>query len=328
MKSLLRITLLVTLLGLLALAQELQPSMRAGRQDYARGNMLGASAAQRRPLKSGSNAQYNYTQFDVPGAVSTGLFAINSSGQTAGQYVDGSGTPHGFLRNLDGSVVTIDYPGAILTAVNGVNSQGDVVGRWDDASGITHSFGRTSRGALISYDPPLPCVATTVPAAAHGINDEGDIVGRCYDASGKELGWLLRHDRSFAILDDPAFLSADGWASGNSGVVVGDYSDANWFVHGYTWTEASGFTTLDFENNFTGLRAINERGDISGVYFDGLTLHGFLRRSNGAQVTIDPPGSIWTDTAVVNNSGMIAGAYYDVDSNGHGYIAIRSNSRN
>jgi hypothetical protein len=44
----------------------------------------------------------------------------------------------------------------------------------------------------------LSVVVTTVPGAAHGINDVGDIVGRCWDASGKELGWLLRHDGSFA----------------------------------------------------------------------------------------------------------------------------------
>jgi hypothetical protein len=59
-----------------------------------------------------------------------------------------------------------------------------------------------------------------------------------------------------------------------------------------------------------------------------LTLHGFLRLKNGTDVTIDPPGSVETDTAVVNNSGMIAGTYIDVDFNEHGYIAIHCSSRN
>jgi hypothetical protein len=58
--------------------------------------------------------------------------------------------------------------------------------------------------------------------------------------------------------------------------------------------------------------------NISGIYFDGLTLHGLLRMKNGNEVTIDPPGSAETDTAVVNNRGMIADAYLDPDSNGHG----------
>jgi hypothetical protein len=330
----------VTLLGLAALwlhGADFESTQidypRVERHDYTRGDVPGSISAKRQKAKVGSSArrgQYNYVRVDVPGAVSTGLFGINSRGQTVGGYENGSSTTHGFLRNVDGSIVTIDYPGAIFIGANGINSQGDVVGRWDDASGMTHSFLRTSQGTITSFDPPAPCVPTTEvqPSAAHGISDRGDIVGRCFDASGKELGWLLRPNGSFAILDHPSFLSADGWAINNSRVVVGDYSDANWFVHGFTWTEADGFTTLDFGNNMTGLRAINQRGDISGIYFDGLTLHGFLRPKNGSEVTIDPPDSVETDTAVVNNSGMIAGAYWDANSNAHGYIAIHSGSRN
>ena len=303
-----------------------QSSARTERHDYTRGDVPGSIGATRQTLKAGSIAprgKYNYIRVDVPGAVSTNLYGINSRGQTVGLYVDGSGTSHGLLRNVDGSVVRIDYPGAMFTTANGINSLGDIVGRWDDARGITHSFLRRSQGLITSFDPPAPCLATTMPAAAHGINDWGDIVGRCFDASAKELGWLLRHDGSSAILDDPSFDTTDCWAIDNSRVVVGDYYIvADDFVHGFTWTKAKGFTTLDFENNITGLRAINQRGDISGIYFAGSTLHGFLRLKNGTEATIDPPGSVWTATAVVNNSGMVAGAYLDADSNEHGYIAI------
>jgi hypothetical protein len=331
MKSLLKITLFVLALGWPTFAQEIEPNALAERNAYTRGEVLGSMGANRQKLKPGATArrgQYNYTRVDVAGAVLTDVIAINSRGQTVGLYEDGSKTTHGFLRNVDGLIVTIDYPGAIVTFANGINSRGDVVGRWDDASGINHSFLRTSQGIITSFDPPAPCVVTTVPGAAHGINDLGDIVGRCWDASGKELGWLLRHDGSFVILHDPSFLSADAWAIDNSRMVVGDYSDEDWFVHGYAWTEAGGFTTIDFKNNMTGLRAINQRGDISGIYFDGLTFHGFLRLKNGTDVTIDPPGSVETDTAVVNNRGIVAGIYIDVDFNEHGYIAIPCGSRN
>jgi uncharacterized membrane protein len=303
------------------------PNTHAQRHDYRRGDVPGALSSKRHKLRAYSSArrgQYNYTQVDVPGAVSTGLYGINSNGQTVGSYDDLSGTTHGFVRNVYGSIVTIDYPGATFTTANWINSQGDVVGRWDDANRIAHTFLRTSQGTITSFDPPAPCVPNTLepPTTAHGINDRGDIVGRCYDASGKELGWLLRHDGSFTTLDDPGFLTADGWAIDNSRVVVGDYSDTDGFVHGFSWTESDGFTTLDFKNYMTGLRAINQHGDISGIYFDGLTLHGFLRLKNGTGFTIDPPGSVETDSVVVNNGGLIAGTYYDGDFNAHGYIAI------
>jgi hypothetical protein len=333
MKSLIRITTVLIAFGLPAVAQALRPNTRAERKDDTRGDVLGAIGARRQKPDAGSSArrgQFHYTQIDVPRAVYTGLFGINSKGQTVGQYVDGSGIAHGFLRNVDGSIVTIDYPGAIFTSANGINSQGEVVGRWDDANGITHTFLRTWQGAITSFDPPSPCVATNQDTAttAHGINDQGDIVGRCWDASGTEFGWLLRHDGSFSIVTDTNFLSSDAWAIDDTRMIVGDYSDATWFVHGFTWTEAEGFTTLDFENNMTGLRAINQSDDISGIYFDGFTLHGFLRLKDGSETTIDPPGSTETDTVVVNNSGTIAGAYWDAGSNGHGYIAIRFGSRN
>jgi hypothetical protein len=330
MKSRLKIMMVLTAFALPALAQDLQSSGRAQGHNSMRGDILGSMNSNRQTLKSGLSArsgQYSYTQVDVPGSVFTGITAINSSRQTVGWYDDAGGTTHGFLRNVDGSIVTIDYPAAIFTGANGINTQGEVVGPWDDASGIIHSFLRTPQGTITTFDPPSPCVPATEaqPAAAHGINDRGDIVGRCYDAIGKELGWLL-HDGTFTVINDPSFLSADGWAINNSGVVVGDYSDANWFVHGYAWTETDGFITLDFENDMTGLRAINDHGDISGIYFDGFTLHGFIRLSNGAEVTIDPPGSVETDTAVVNNNGTIAGIYWDADFNGHGYIAVRPSS--
>jgi hypothetical protein len=305
------------------------------RHDYTRGDAPGSIGAKRQKLETRSSApagQYNFMQIDVPGAVATELSGINSLGQTVGLYVDGSGSFHGLLRNINGSIVTIDYPGAIFISVNGINSRGDVVGRWDDSSNIKHTFLRTSLGTITSFDPPAPCVATTQdeePTTAHWINERGDIVGRCVDASGKELGWLLRHDGSFSFLDDPSFLSTDSWAIDNKMKIVGDYSDADGFVHGYTWTETDGFTTFDFEKQpDTGVRAINQRGDISGIYFDGLILHGFLRLKDGTDFTIDPPGSVWTVSAVINNSGTIAGFYFDADGNEHGYIATRFGSRN
>ena len=308
------------------------------RHDYTRGDALGSIGAQRQKLKASSTSaprssapagQYNFMQVDVPGSVATELSGINSLGQTVGLYVDGSGTFHGLLRNINGSIVTIDYPGAIFISANGINSRGDIVGRWDDSSSITHAFLRTSQGTITSFDPPAPCVAVTSEdtygTAAHGINDLGDIVGRCFDASGKELGWLLRHDGSFLILDNPSFLSTDSWKIDNSVKIVGDYSDADEFLHGYKWTETDGFTTVDFEQAQTAVRGINQRGDISGLYsFDGFnTLHGFLRLTNGLDFTIDPPGSAdATISVVINNSGTIAGFYLDADSNEHGYIAI------
>jgi hypothetical protein len=110
-----------------------RPNPRTQRQDYTRGDVPGPIGARREKLNARSSAragEYTYTLVDVPGAVFTGLKGINSRGQTVGEYVDETNITHAFVRNVDGSIITIDYPGAIFTTANGINSEGSVVGRW------------------------------------------------------------------------------------------------------------------------------------------------------------------------------------------------------
>src|SRR6516162_10857486 len=54
-----------------------------------------------------------YTQIDVPGAISSSVNGINASGRLSGTYQDGKGT-HAFFFS-GGTFTTLDYPGAVLT---------------------------------------------------------------------------------------------------------------------------------------------------------------------------------------------------------------------
>lgn len=262
-----------------------------------------------------------YEQLDVPGARLTRPFGVNASGHIAGLYRDSQNVSHGFLRNPDGSYVPIDYPGAIFTNATAINARGNIVGRWTDASGLNHGYLRTPKGAFIQVDPPAPCVVSNQATVIHGINDVWDLVGRCFDAAGKELGWLWRHGGSFHVFDDPANLTTDLWMVTNSGEVIGDYTDASLFVHGFIWTEAQGSVTLDFPGSQTGLRDMNERGDITGVYVADGRFHGFLLR-DGSFETIDYPGSAnGGGTLVINNSGLMVGGFIDGAGREHGFIA-------
>jgi len=99
-----------------------------------------------------------------------------------------------------------------------------------------------------------------------------------------------------SLLHTPYSTSAS-WRSGGcasasascASVVVGDYSGADEFVHGFTWTEADGSTTFDFQNNMTGLRAINQRGDISGFTSTGWPCTDFSGRKTGPKSQSIPP---------------------------------------
>jgi hypothetical protein len=273
------------------------------------------------PLAQGRSPHtLEYQPFDIPNARLTRPFGVNASGNIAGLFRDAANVNHGFIRHPDGSVDAIDYPGATFTNATGINARGDVVGRWTDHDGFNHGFVRTSRGDFSPIDPLSPCVVTKQATVVHGINDIGDLAGRCFDANGKELGWVWRQDGSFQTFDTPAFLTTDAWSSSDTGVVVGDYTDQNAFVHGFIWSERHGFATLDVDGNQTGVRAVNNRGDVTGIYVAAGRTHGFLLR-DGALDTVDYPGALnASGTLLINNSAVIVGGFIDATGE-HGFIA-------
>ena len=129
---------------------------------------------------------FTYTQIDVPNSSLTRPFGSNSLGQIVGLSRDGDGTPHGFLRDTDGTYLKFEYPGAIFTNATSINDQGQIVGRWIDSRGYNHTYLRSPSGDFSNFDPPAPCFpgladnrgspapAPYKPTIAHGINNRGD----------------------------------------------------------------------------------------------------------------------------------------------------------
>ena len=300
---------------------------------------------------------FTYTQIDVPNSSLTRPFGINSFGQIVGLSRDGDGTPHGFLRDTDGTYLKFEYPGAIFTNAMGINDQGQIVGRWIDPKGYNHTYLRSPSGVFSNFDPPAPCFPGTAdnreipaqapykPTLAHGINNHGDRVGRCFSHDHHEYGWIRHYDGTFQILTGTNFDGSDAWFAPDAGQYVagGDYgvgaaqfcdgygrsylhANGACFVHGVLWDRNGGFTTLDVHNSATALRAMNSNGDITGVYHDNALGrdHGFLLR-NGIVTTIDFPNSIDSDDdTVINDGGVIAGGFTDAAGIEHGFIATCS----
>jgi hypothetical protein len=299
---------------------------------------------------------FTYTQLDVPNSSLTRPFGSNSLGQIVGLSRDGDGTPHGFLRDTDGTYLKFEYPGAIFTNATSINDQGQIVGRWIDSKGYNHTYLRSPSGVFSNFDPPAPCFpgladnrgspapAPSKPTIAHGINNHGDRVGRCFSHDHHEYGWILYNDGTFQILTGSSFDSSDAWFAPNAGQYVagGDYSvgagqfcaspgesfhnDGTCFLHGVLWARNGDSTTLDVRNSPTALRAMNSSGDITGVYIDAALArsHGFLLR-NGVVTTIDFPNSTDSqDNIFINDNGLITGGFLDVAGVEHGFIATCS----
>src|SRR5438309_1009326 len=123
-----------------------------------------------------------FTTIDVPGAILTNAFGINSPGNIVGLYIDTTAREHGFLLAA-GSFSTIDVPGAVRTEARGINNSGHIVGGYIDTAGRDHGFDLAA-GIFSTIDFP-----GAIATEAFGINDPRHIVGFYLDATGMTHGF-------------------------------------------------------------------------------------------------------------------------------------------
>jgi probable HAF family extracellular repeat protein len=102
---------------------------------------------------------------------------------------------------------------------------------------------------------------------------------------------------------------------------VGGYGDASGHTHAFLLSRGV-FTSFDYPDGINTIaRAINNKGDIVGVYTsvdDGQT-HAFLRR-RGSFTPIDIPDATTTSALGINAKAEIVGAYTNVDGGTHGFL--------
>ena len=84
-----------------------------------------------------------FQAFDVPNGTPTPKFTeawdINPDGNIVGDFQDGVGMFHGFLR-IGNEYTVIDFPAATGTHAQGINAQGAIVGTYTDTNKVTHGF--------------------------------------------------------------------------------------------------------------------------------------------------------------------------------------------
>jgi len=230
-------------------------------------------------------ASFQFTTIDVPGADSTYANGINDAGDIVGDFNDGSGTPHGYLKQ-GSSFTTIDVPGAVsnYASANGINNADDIVGSFSD----THGYLKQG-SSFTTID--VPGASYTY---ANGINDAGNIVGsylpgltfRCA-SQGSAQSFLIQGS-SFINIDVPGANCTYANGINNAGDVVGSFRGNPYSpIDGYL-EQGGSFTTIDDPRGvyYTSAEGINNAGDIVGYFYDGSgTLHGFL----ATPITIPEP---------------------------------------
>jgi len=268
-----------------------------------------------------------YTTIDFPGAISTDLSGINSSGVMVGSYTDSAGASHGFKFDGD-SFTAIDYPGATLTATFSVNPRGDVAGYFQDAESQWHGFVLSDDHYFVQNYP-----GATTGTFTLGISANGALVGEF--KTGQTFGqlgyaWMLRNGQ-YAQLAPPGSVHAFATAINPQGDVVGRLIDAAGQQLGWKLDKKGTYSILQVpQASLTNARGINPKGEVVGVYRANGVNHGFVVGQGDLTnfTAIDFPAATSTRALGINACGDIVGTYALAGplGSGHGFLLKRGDS--
>lgn len=303
---------------------------RAGHAPIALARNRHAAATAKAETPEGSGAAFNvhvamWRSFDVPAGVNgTQPTSINDLGEITGVYADSDGNLHGFLRKVNGKIVTFDAPNGVGTTwPNDINNAGGIVGSYTDANGATHGFIRSAQGKFTIFDDPNSTLSppATIPQA---INDFGEVVGYWLDSSGNDHGFVRRVSGSFTTVEPPGAVFSQAYHINNRGDVGGDWADAaTGTSHGMLLQPDDKLVTFDAPNavaTFGGLgQALNVEGSFAGTYADAnYGAHGYVRYANGKFAEFTAPGGGNSDfngtwAASLNLLGTVVGFSFEPD---------------
>jgi len=287
----------------------------------------------------------------------TFAFSIDTADDVAGMYSDSIDAYHGFVRAADGTFTPFDVPGAPTAITHrgtvplSSNGNGDITGFYVDAGAVRHGFVRiAATGIITTFDSPGAGTASTDGTVPIHIGTAGDVTGYYKDASGAFHGFI--RNGSTGVIT-PA-IDAPGASMGPSGKVsfsgtlptgidatgdiAGTYAGTDGLYHGFIRASNGTFSPpIDAPNAakgglFPGTFAVsmNDSEVIAGFYEDSNGLnHGFVRAADGTiTAPLDAPGASTgsisgfpggTVNLSINNSGVVAGGYFDTNGVGHGF---------
>src|ERR1700733_9666286 len=258
-------------------------------------------------------------KFDVPRAATvsspvcaplcgTVAYANNSEGVIVGSYTDKNVVPHGFLRTVDGHIISFDAPGAGLgadldqgTVAYSINDLGVIAGQFEDNNNVFHGFVRYSDGHFATFDAPGAGTGAGQGTLAFNINLEGATTGAYFDGNFGEHGFVRSGNGGIATFDPPGSVGTmvcEETCLNLEGQITGFYVDANNTIHGFLREPDGTIKPLDAPGagtgNFLGTFAasINLEGEITGYFVDSNNLaHGFVRTPGGKFTSFEVPSA-------------------------------------
>ncbi len=186
----------------------------------------------------------------------------------------------GFTLVLPNAFTSENFPNSAMTQVVGINNTGTTDGFYVDNSGITHGFFKAN-GQFKTVDFPNPQIATAFNQ----------------------------------LLSQNDYYEAAGYYSNSINNTTPDIP--------YIYDEVGGvFHVLTIPGAVNGAQAtgINNSGMVCGFFIDANNInHGYLL-NRGIFMTLDFPGSTFTQALGLNNQGQVVGSYIDGSGLTHGFV--------
>jgi uncharacterized membrane protein len=152
--------------------------------------------------------------------------------------------------------------------------------------------------------------------SATDINDEGLIVGGCNDlADNSEFRGFLYDGRRFREID---FSHVRTQTAPTSSQGRGDFFFTRSVYQAEFWTQRAARQSMKPIVNGVTPQSINNQAHVTGWYFDGTRLRGFLQRS-GRVLGLIFPNSELTEATGINDFDQVVGDYRDQNGVFHGF---------
>lgn len=218
-------------------------------------------------------------------------------------------------------------PGLATLSVEHISDTGSIVGA------VTPPAVSPTSGWVRDHDGEVTTIADPnntgpfVYTLSNGINAQGTVVGYYYDTANAQYSGFFYQKGTYTTYNVPglpAFSATTILAINEFGAFCGYYQPAPVYN---TVPYCNWFGTLDTNFSIPGAtfiepESVNDRGEVSGSFYDGKQYHGFFRDKHGNITTIDVPGAAFSGTVVIglNNFGWTSGHFWDSGNHEHGFV--------
>ncbi len=216
------------------------------------------------------------------------------------------------------SFQTVNYPGDNFTQLLGINNGLLIAGYHNQ----NQNSGFTLR---LPFNFTTENYPNSMMTQVIGINNSNITDGFYVDNGGTTHGFY-KSGGAYTTVDYPGTAFNQLLGQNDMGQASGYYSlsaDNTTPDFPYVYNEMGGvFQVITIPGAVGGAQAtgVNNSQQICGFYIDANGVnHGFLLNF-GLFVTLDAPGSTFTQALGLNNKGQVVGAYTDVNNNSHGFV--------